>query len=85
MRMISGLFVATVLGGIMFAFVLINLAMFHKALSTIAFSLPEYLIAGGAASLVFGACMWRVVNGSTAREESDRFFDMLNDPGSSTD
>jgi len=85
MRVISGLFVGTVLGGITFVFVLINLALFHKAFLTVAFSLPEYLIAGGAASLVFGACMWRVVKGSTAREESDRFFDILNDPGSSTD
>jgi len=85
MRMISGLFVATVLGGVMFVFVLINLAMFHMALATVAFSFPEYLIAGAAASLVFGACIWRIVRGSTAREESDRFFDILNDPSSTTD
>jgi lysophospholipid acyltransferase (LPLAT)-like uncharacterized protein len=85
MRVISSAFVGTIVAAFMFIFVLLTLAMFHKAPSLITFTSTEYAIAGVAALVVFGTFMWRVIRGSSARQEANRFFEMVNDPGSSTD
>jgi hypothetical protein len=57
MRVISGAFVGTIVATFMFIFVLLTLAMFHKAPSLITFTFTEYAIAGVAAVVVFGTFM----------------------------
>jgi hypothetical protein len=82
--MIGGLLVATALAAVTFVFCMLSLAVLHKALPLLAFNNAEFVVAGVFALLVFGAFIWRMIEGSTVQEEVDRFLDVLNDPGSST-